>query len=104
MNTMRRILGVTLEEARKHVINEAAFGYWKARGNYMNIDQPPNGENVETWVFLGESIIILGLGLEKDGIRKMASLTDFMDIWPSVKTKYPQLFQNEVVGDLRLIP
>lgn len=101
---MRRILGVTLEEARKHVINEAAFGYWKARGNYMNIDQPPNGENVETWVFLGESIIILGLGLEKDGIRKMASLTDFMDIWPSVKTKYPQLFQNEVVGDLRLIP
>lgn len=104
MNTMKQLLGVTLEEARKHVINEAAFGYWRTKGDYMNIEPIINGKNAETWVFLGDSIFIFGLSAEIDGIKKMANLTDFIDIWPSVRTKYPQLFQNEVVGDLCLIP
>ena len=99
---MERVQNVTLEEAYRRVL-QRGFGRWKASGNYMNIE-PISGENVETWVFLGESIFILGLSVEKEGFNVMASRVDFMDIWLYVKEKYPQLFQEGVKGDLCLIP
>lgn len=103
METMQRFYGITLEEAQKRVFYDGSFGYWNTQGNYMYVKLPEGAEKPETWVFLGESIFILGISAELDGIKRMVSQTDFIDIWPSVKLKYPQLFQEEVVGDLCLI-
>lgn len=94
---------VTLEEAYQHV-KTRSFGLWKTAGNYMNIEYCVKGKNVETLVFMGESIFLLGLSVEKEGFNVMASGVDFVDIWPSVKMKYPQLFQEGVKGELSLIP
>ena len=102
-SSMTRVQDVTLAEAYKHV-QKSCFGLWKIKGNYMNIETPPNTTNAETLVFLGESIFILGLSVEKKGFGSMGSKTDFIDIWPSVRIKYPQLFQDGLKGDLYLIP
>lgn len=100
MSAINRLYDITLEDAYKQVFRKCAYGRWNVKGNYMNIDIPRDIQNVETWVFLGESIFILGLSAEKDGMKVMVSLTDFMDIWQTVKMKYPQLFQENVKGDL----
>lgn len=100
---MDRIQDVTLEEAYQYV-QERCFGLWKTSGNYMNTEILVSGKNVETLVFMGESIFILGLSVEKEGLNVIASRVDFIDIWPSVRVKYPQLFQEEVKGELCLIP
>ena len=100
---MERIPDVALEEAYHHVQGRC-FGLWKIKGNYMNVETPPNTNNEETLVFLGESIFILGLSVENKGFSSMGSRTDFLDIWPDVKIKYPQLFQEGIKGDLCLIP
>lgn len=102
MDARRRIQDITLEDAYRHVL-QGSYGRWKIPGNYMNIETPISGNNVETWVFLGQSIFIFGLSVEKENLKVMASPTDFIDIWPSVKVKYPQLFQEAVKGELCLI-
>ena len=100
---MKKLQGVTLEEAYRYVL-QRGFGRWMIKGNYMNIEEPVIGDNVETWMFLGESIFILGLSVEIEGFKVMASTTDFIDIWPNVKMKYPELFKEGVKGELYLIP
>ena len=100
---MRILKDITLEEAYRHV-QECGFGRWMTKGNYMDIETPVIGDNVETWVFLGEAIFIFGLSVEVDDYKVMASPTDFIDIWPTVKTKYCRLFKDKVKGELCLIP
>lgn len=100
---MQRLHEVTLEEAHGHVM-QRGFGRWTIKGNYMDVQNPVIGSNVETWVFLGESIFIFGLCVEVEGYKVMASTTDFIDIWPTVKMKYPQLFKEDMKGELCLIP
>ena len=100
---MERRQNVTLEEAYE-LVKQRAFARWSTRGNYMNVKIPIKGENVETIVFLGDSIFIVGLSVEKEGLKVMGSRVDFIDIWPSVKAKYPQLFHDGLKGDLCLTP
>ena len=100
---MERLQDVTLTQAYEYV-RKRSFGLWKVKGNYMKVEIPISGENVETLMFLGESIFILALSVEKEGFNVMASRADFIDIWPSVKAKYPELFEENVKGELCLIP
>lgn len=103
MNALKRVYDITLEDAYKQVFRKCAYGRWNVKGNYMNFNIPNDVQNVETWVFLGKSIFILGLSAEKDNIKVMVSLTDLVDIWQTVKMKYPQLFQENVKGDLYIM-
>lgn len=100
---MKQFQDVTLEEAYRYV-QQHGFGRWMTKGNFMDIENLVIGENVETWVFLGEAIFIFGLSVEVENNKVMASPTDFIDIWPTVKTKYCRLFKEQVKGDLCLIP
>lgn len=100
---MEWLQNVTLVEAYEQV-KRNGFALWKVEGNYMNVQTPVTGNNMETWVFLGESIFLLGLSVESQGFNVMASRVDFIDVWFSVKEKYPQLFQEGVKGELHLIP
>ncbi len=100
---MERLQNVTLEEAHEYVKTNS-FALWIISGNYMNVECLVDGEQVETHVFLSESIILLGLSVKKEGVTVLGSRADFIDIWPSVKTKYPQLFQEKLKGELWLIP
>lgn len=100
---MKRLKDVTLKEAYEQA-KQNSFAFWKTSGNYMNLDVPADKGNVQTRVFMGESIFILALVVENEGLESMASRADFIDIWPSVKVKYPQLFEDGVTGDLYVIP
>ena len=100
---MKRIQNVTLEEAYE-LVKVNSFVLWTVSGNYMNIDNLEKEEHVETRVFMGITIFLLGLSVEKEGIKSMASEVDFIDIWLSFKTKYPQLFKDEVRGEVWIIP
>ena len=102
-NTMERLQNVTLKETYE-LTKSNSFVIWKVRGNYMDVEIPMGVNKIETIVFLGKSIFILGLSMEKDGNNVMASTTDFIDIWPYMQEKYPQLFNEGVKGEARLIP
>lgn len=100
---MKRIQNVTLEEAYE-LVKVNSFVLWTVSGNYMNIDTLEKEELVETRVFMGTTIFLLGLSVEKEGFQTLASEVDFIDIWLSVKTKYPQLFKNGLKGDVLIFP
>lgn len=99
----RHVSNITLQEAYERV-RVGRFGIWKITGNYMGIEEITEGEKVETLVFMSPSIFLLGLSVAQKGFDVMGSGVDFVDIWPSVKTKYPQLFKKEIKGELLLIP
>lgn len=96
---MKRLQNISLDEAYRQVCQNG-FGCWYITGDYMKLDISKNMQNVKTRVFLGEALFIIALSAEYEGFDKLASETDFIDIWPSVKRKYPQLFEKEVKGDL----
>lgn len=95
---MERIQNVTLEEAYE-LVKVNSFVLWTVSGNYMNIETLEKEEHVETRVFMGTTIFLLGLSVEKEDFQTLASEVDFIDIWSSVKAKYPQLFTNGVKGE-----
>lgn len=97
----KQIQNVTLEEAHKYVLT-SNFGCWRTSGNYMNEETVVEGENVETWIFLGHTFFIIGLCVMKSNIMVMASLTKFVDLWYYMKKDYPRLFQDNVKGELRV--
>lgn len=100
---MKRIQNVTLFEAYE-LVKVNSFVLWVASGNYMDIEKLKEEEHVETRVILGASIFLLALSVEREGIKYMTREIDLIDIWPSVKTKYPQLFNEEVKGEVWIIP
>ena len=100
---MRRIQDVTLDEAHE-LVKVNSFALWTVSGNYMNTDNLEKEEHVETRVFMGTTIFLLGLSVEKEGVQILASEVEFVDIWLSLKTKYPQLFKNEVKGEVLIFP
>lgn len=98
---MKRIQNVTLKEAHE-LVKQNGFALWSINGNFMNVESLE--ENVETRLFLGESIFVIMLSTKKEETNVIASRADLIDIWDSVKEKYPQLFEEGVKGDLMLIP
>lgn len=102
---MERIENVTLEQAYKYVREDMfSFAFWTVEGNYLGLEIPVKGENVKTRMFLSKSIFIIGLSVDVDGFSVMVSKTDFIDLWYSVKRKYPKLFESEVKGNVMLAP
>ena len=100
---MKRIQNVTLDEAYE-LVKVNSFVLWTVSGNYMNIDNLEKEEHVETRVFMGTTIFLLGLSVEKEGFQILASEVEFVDIWFSLKTKYPQLFEDGVKGEALIFP
>ena len=101
---MERYNNVTLQEAYKLMLNNNGYAFWTVSGNYLNFNYEVDNEDMTTYVFLGASIFILGIETEKDETPTKIDIVDFMDIWPSVKKKYPQLFEAEVKGDVMITP
>lgn len=95
------IQDVTLEEARQYM-QQSNFGCWRTSGNYMKEETAVDGENVETWIFLGTTFSIAGLCVQKNNTMVMGCFPEFIDFWECMKTDYSQLFQDNVKGELRL--
>ena len=100
---MERIQDVTLDEAYE-LVKVNSFVLWVVSGNYMNIENIENEKSVETRVFMGTNIFLLGLSVEREGVKTMTGRVDFIDFWASLKTEYPQLFKDGVRGEVWIIP
>ena len=100
---MKRIQNVTLNEAYE-LVKVKGFVLWTVSGNYMNINTLEKEEHVETHVFMGTNIFLLGLSVEKEGVKTLASKVNSIDFWFSFKTEYPLLFKDEVRGSALLFP
>lgn len=100
---MDRIQDVTLEEAYE-LVKQRGYALWSVPGNYTSVKIPADESEVKTLVFMGEEIFVLGLSKKRGSFDVLASRGDFIDIWPSVKEKYPQLFQDGVKGEMLITP
>lgn len=100
---MERLQNVTLQYVRD-IVKEKGYAFWRVNGNYMNIEALVNGEEVKTNVFLGNSFCVLELSIEKRDHEEMASRSVFVDMWPDLLEKYPNIFQEGVKGEALLFP
>lgn len=100
---MDRIDDITLEEAYEFV-KKGGYAIWSTPGNFTDMKVVGEENQVKTVMVLSKSMFLLGLSKKKGRFDVLASQGDFIDIWPSVKEKYPQLFQDGVKGEMLITP
>ena len=97
-----RIEGVTFEQAYRKM-RDTGFVVWVTKGNLLNVEIPDNLKEIQTYAFLGESIYLLWVTAKNNEGEYITSSHDFIDIWPTVKMKYPQLFEKDIKGRLLVL-